>query len=70
MPLAATLAQLATASGYRRDDPLVIAIGRRGRRPVHLARGCQPGGGGAFTTTTQVYAASLAKQIVAARRSA
>jgi CubicO group peptidase (beta-lactamase class C family) len=65
VPLAATLAQLATASGYRRDDPLVIAIGRPGRRPVHLARGCLPGGG-AFTMTSQVYAASLAKQIVAA----
>lgn len=78
MPSAATLSQLATAAGYGPDDPLVIAIGRPGRRPVHLSRGCFPSGTsgviacatdpgrGGPTTTTRVYAASLAKQIVAA----
>jgi CubicO group peptidase (beta-lactamase class C family) len=65
MPLAATLAQAAAAAGYRPDDPLVIAVGRPGRRPAHLARGCLPTGG-AFTVDTRVYAASLAKQVVAA----
>ena len=78
MPLAVTLSQVATASGYGRDDPLVIAVGRAGRRPVHLARGCFPAAGsgvvacaadpgrGGPTTTTQVYMASLAKQVTAA----
>jgi CubicO group peptidase (beta-lactamase class C family) len=41
MPIAATFAQLAGAAGYRRDDPLVIAVTRRGR-PASLARGCVP----------------------------
>jgi len=78
MPLAVTLAHAATSAGYTRDDPLVIAIGRAGRRPAHLARGCfpagtsgvvacstEPGRGGP-TTGTQIYVASLAKQVVAA----
>ncbi len=78
MPLAATLSQAAAASGYGRDDPLVIAIGRAGRRPTHLARGCFPAGvtgvvacavdpgRGGPTTTTLIYMASLAKQVTAA----
>jgi CubicO group peptidase (beta-lactamase class C family) len=66
MPLAATLAQLANASGYRPDDPLVIAVGRSGRRPAYLARGCLPAGLGAMSPRTLVYAASLAKQVTAA----
>jgi CubicO group peptidase (beta-lactamase class C family) len=78
MPLAVTLSQAATASGYGRDDPLVIAVGQAGRRPTHLARGCfAPGGGdvvacavdparGGPTTTTLIYMASLAKQVTAA----
>jgi CubicO group peptidase (beta-lactamase class C family) len=78
MPLAATLSQVAAASGYGRDDPLVVAVGRSGHRPTHLARGCfapgadgvvacavDPGRGGP-TTTTLVYMASLAKQVTAA----
>jgi CubicO group peptidase (beta-lactamase class C family) len=56
----------------------VIAIGRAGRRPTHLARGCFPAGGsgvvacavdpdrGGPTTTTLIYMASLAKQVTAA----
>lgn len=78
MPLAVTLSQVATASGYGRDEPLVIAVGRAGRRPVHLARGCFPAGGsgvvacsadpgrGGPTTTTLIYMASLTKQVTAA----
>lgn len=72
------LTQAADSSGYGRDDPLVIAVGRAGRRPAHLARGCFPSGAagvvacavdpgrGGPTTTTQVYLASLAKQVTAA----
>jgi CubicO group peptidase (beta-lactamase class C family) len=78
MPLAVTLSQAAAQSGYQRDDPLVIAIGRAGRRPAHLARGCFPAGSsgviacsvdpgrGGPTTSTLIYVASLAKQVVAA----
>jgi CubicO group peptidase (beta-lactamase class C family) len=75
MPLAATVSQAADASGYGRDDPLVIAIARAGRRPTHLARGCFPAGVAACTAdpgrggptiTTPVYTASLAKQVTAA----
>jgi CubicO group peptidase (beta-lactamase class C family) len=78
MPLAVTLSQAATASGYGRDDPLVIAVGRAGRRPAHLARGCFPAGAsgviacsadpgrGGPTPSTLIYVASLAKQVVAA----
>ena len=78
MPLAVTLSQAATASGYGRDDPLVIGVGRTGRRPAHLARGCFPAGTsgviacsadpgrGGPTTSTLIYVASLAKQVVAA----
>jgi CubicO group peptidase (beta-lactamase class C family) len=78
MPLAVTLSQAATASGYGRDDPLVIAVGRAGRRPAHLARGCFPAGSSAViacsadpgrggpTISTLIYVASLAKQVVAA----
>jgi hypothetical protein len=40
MPTAATFAQLASRAGYGPDEPLVIATGRTGRRPAHLARGC------------------------------
>lgn len=78
MPLAVTLSHAATISGYSRDDPLVIAIGRAGRRPAHLSRGCFPAGAsdvgacstdpgrGGPTTSTLIYVASLAKQVVAA----
>jgi hypothetical protein len=78
MPLATTLSQAPTASGYGRDDPLVIAVGRAGRRPAHLARGCYPAGSsgviacsadpgrGGPTISTLIYVASLAKQVVAA----
>ena len=48
------LSQAATLSGYRPDDPLVIALGSG-----HLARG-------GLTTSTLIYVASLAKQVVAA----
>jgi len=78
MPLGAMLSRAADASGYGRDDPLVIAVGRAGRRATHLARGCFPAGAagvvacavdpgrGGPTTTTLVYTASLAKQVTAA----
>lgn len=78
MPLAVTLSQAAASAGYRRDDPLVIAVGRAGRRPAHLARGCFPAGPsgviacstdpgrGGPTISTLIYVASLAKQVVAA----
>jgi CubicO group peptidase (beta-lactamase class C family) len=78
MPLAVTMSQAAAAAGYGRDDPLVIAVGRAGRRPAHLARGCfAPGGAdvvacaadpgrGGPTATTLIYMASLAKQVTAA----
>jgi CubicO group peptidase (beta-lactamase class C family) len=79
MPLAATFAQVAAAAGYRREDPLVIAATVAGRRRAHLVRGCAPvvrggapavhgcaPGGERLTMTTQVYVASLAKQVTAA----
>jgi CubicO group peptidase (beta-lactamase class C family) len=78
MPLAVTLSRLADTAGYGPDHPLVIAVGRHGRRPAHLSRGCFPSGAsgviacavdpdrGGPTTTTLVYMASLAKQVTAA----
>src|SRR5215207_1750686 len=68
MPLAATLAQVALASGYAQDDPLVVGV-RRGGRPAYLMRGCLPmadGGTAAASRDSLFYVASLAKQVTAA----
>ncbi|MEV6494185.1 serine hydrolase domain-containing protein, partial [Actinoplanes sp. NPDC051633] len=67
MPLAATLAQVAQASGYAPDDPLVIGV-RRGGRPAYLTRGCLPVSGGTVAAgrDSLFYVASLAKQVTAA----
>lgn len=53
------IGRLARVSGYRVGEALVVGVARRGAAPVFLCRG-------PYTATTLVYAASLAKQVVAA----
>ncbi|SDL54757.1 CubicO group peptidase, beta-lactamase class C family [Nonomuraea maritima] len=59
------MAALVAAAGYDGDEPIAVGMRRHGAPPVEVAQGLTSGGA-RFTTTTTVYAASLAKQMTAA----
>lgn len=59
------MSALVAAAGYGDDEPIAVGMRRHGAPPVEVAQGLTSCGA-RFTTTTTVYAASLAKQMTAA----